>query len=223
MIELGARFDAPTHVPRRARRLRIRLNSLAQGLRVSGVPSTQDEVDRIHSYRLLAHAEIQTYLEDIAEHILDVSLDVLVTRGGVTHAAHHLLVFDAVLKLGDKRVASAATYPLFSRASASNVRVTDLERATKSHRSKLLLNSGLKSSNIRRVLSPLGYRDSWFPGGFLDQMDAFGSSRGDVAHGSGLIGVARWPTGSSELAVVKALAPGLDALDRYAARLLMPN
>ncbi|WP_193509614.1 hypothetical protein [Cryobacterium sp. BB736] len=186
------------------------------------MPATQDDVDRIHAYRLLAHAEIQNFIEDLVEGILAQSENMFDSRGHITHAAHHLVVYDAVLKLSDKRNASEASYPMFSSASIQLVQKIQLESAVRSHRKKLKLNSGVKASNLRPLLGPLGYRDVWFPLSFMDQMDAFGASRGDVAHSSGLIGASQWPSGSSELATVKALQPGLKAIDVYAARVLMP-
>lgn len=222
MIELDARLRPPTHRSRRFRQLRIRLHQIQAGLELENVPANQNDVDRIHSYRLLAHAEIQSYLEDLAEGILSVSEESLLQRGKVTHAAHHLTVFESVLKLAQKYSAQQATYPLFSRQSAVTINASSLESALGSHRKRIKKNNGVKQADLKILMGPLGYRDSWYVPGFLDQMSAFGERRGDVAHNSGLIGAAVLPTGLGEVAMVGALMPGLNDLDRYSARLLMP-
>lgn len=221
MIELDAHIEPPKHRSRRYQQLRNRLDSVATGLNLLPVPVTQEDVDRIHSFRLLAHAEIQAYLEEIAETILAVS-EVTLRRHELTHAAHHLIVFEAVLKLSQKRNASQASYPLFSRSSAIQHSTNAFTVAVRSHRNRIKANNGVKAADLRTLLGPLGYRDSWFMPGFLDQMDLFGVRRGEVAHRSGVIGASVLPTGSAEMALINALMPGLKDLDRYSARLLMP-
>lgn len=222
MLHLDDTIRAPRHLPRLARRLRWRIDELADGLSASGIPVNQADVDRIHAFRVLAHAEVQSYLEDVADRILTVSSEMLSHRSVVTHAAHHLMVFRSILPLASASTAAQASYPAFARSTVRGLSPSDFDAAAKAHRKLLERNSGLKASNIRMILGPLGYRDSWFPPGFLDQMDTFGVDRGHVAHRSGLVGTTQWPSGSSERTRIALLRDGLEAVDAYSARLLMP-
>lgn len=222
MIELAANISQPSHSARNFRSLNIRLNSLSQGLQVAGVPACQRDVDRIHAFRLLAHAEIQSYMEDIVSRVLAVSSEALTLHNRVTHGAHHLMVFHEILKLSSKQSASGATYPYFDRLSIMGISLQEYEKAANAHRNRIKRNNGVKAADIRTLFGPLGYRDNWFRPGFLDQMNAFGEARGNVAHQSGAIGASLWPTASSELSVVRSLYPGLADLDRYGSRVLMP-
>ncbi|NKY38160.1 hypothetical protein [Cellulomonas septica] len=187
------------------------------------VPRDQSDVDRLHAFRLLAHAEIQHYIDMLAQMILDKTQDRATNEGVLTHAGHHLLVYYALEPLGTPRDAPNARYPEFIPAIAVASRLQAPARLTKAiqrHQKLIEFNNGLKAGNVRRVLVPIGYREDLFATGMLDQLDNLGAARGDVAHGSGVIGFSSWPSGSTEWTRLRLILPGLDALERYAPRLL---
>lgn len=186
------------------------------------VPADQAGVDRLHAYRVLAHAEVEAFIESLAGTILDVT-EVGVQNGMITHAGHHLVVQWAANRL--RSDAAKARYPLFDRQqaiAAASAGSQDLRSAIDSHRERIRQNHGVKAANVRQLLIPLGYRDEFFSLGLLDLLDDFGEKRGAVAHTSGLVGVQNWPTGSSEIARCEALLPGLKRLEQVMPRLLQP-
>lgn len=227
-LELGAAVRRPGRRSRRGAGLEARIRAVAASLGVTQalVPGSQSEVDRLHAFRLLAHAEVQQAVEDLARQLLEVTAD-RGSTGVLTHAGHHLLTYQSLEPLGDKRRRGESRQPVFpAAAAAAGVRIdsASLLAAVRRHEKRIKDNNGVKQGNLRALLLPLGYREEFFPPGFLQQADAFGLARGEVAHASGQLaaGAVNWPTGQGELNAAAAVASGLARLDRYAPRLLMP-
>lgn len=223
MLELDANLKRPTHRGRSAQNLTIRLKTLARDLCLETPPQTQAAVDRILAYRLLAHSEIQAFLDGLNTKVLEVSGDRYASAGVITHAAHHLVVFNQIERLVDKRRASDAQYPRYSTSSLSSIPAAEVRSALQRHRERTEKNGGVKASNINTRFGPLGFRTAWHLTGFLDQMNAFGVSRGNAAHLSGVLGTTQWPTGSVEVATIHSLLPGLVNIERYVSTLLRPS
>lgn len=223
---LGEPIRSPSRRGRRFWLLRRRLDEVAAALGVHAklVPADQSDVDRIHAFRLLAHAELQSYIEEVAGRVLDVTADKANSAGVLTHAGHHLIVFYCLHPLSDKRQAMQGRYPPYPREAALRGPGTGpaLAQSLKRHRDLIERNNGVKQGNVRPILLPLGYRDELFPPGLLDQLDALGRDRGTVAHQSGLVSAASWPTGSSEIGRINSILPGLLSLEKYVPRLLRP-
>lgn len=171
------------------------------------------------------HAEVQAFIEALAETILTVSEDASRQRNAVTLASHHLLVWSSWSPLTDKRRAGQARYPPFLVAHVMQAVASDPDVVTEAlsrHRRVVQQNNGIKAGNVRTLLLPLGYQEQCFEAGLLDRLDAFGRARGEVAHSTGMIAITSWPSGSTELKRVEDLFSGLEKLDQYVARLLVP-
>jgi hypothetical protein len=225
-MELGERIGRPSARSRRAVELKIRLDSLAAGFEVTPafIPSDQKGVDQLHAFRVLAHAEIEAYIEDVTRLIVDIT-DSRVGLGVLTHAGHHLVVARSVKRAMTRGDADKARYPWFESVEAAKGVLTqpnEVRSAIQQHRSLIDSNHGVRASNVRSLLLPLGYREHFFVPGFLDRLDDLGASRGAVAHTSGVVGAVNWPSGSTELAGIRAVLPGLAMIDRYVPRLLLP-
>lgn len=223
-MELGTRILCPSATARRHMELRIRLNEIAASLGVDDrlVPQTQSQQDLLHGYRVLAHAEMEAFLESIAVTILDVT-EQASRSGALTHAGHHLVVHWAGSRL--QKNPGSAPYPPFLKADAiANLgrQPTQFQSAMKSHRASVDSNHGLRSGNVRKLLIPLGYRDSWFAPGLPDLLDAFADHRGEVAHSSGAVGTLAFSSGSTELKRTNDLLPGLRLLEQFVPRVLRP-
>lgn len=204
--------------------LRARIAEIASSLEVDTtfVPTDQSGVDRLHAYRVLVHAEIEGFIEGLATTMLDVTKSKL-TSGVLTHAGHHLVVYWGVSRL--RTDAAKARYPPFTRTQAATdvtMSTANFFAAIESHRERVKGNHGLKAANVRQLLLPLGCREATFDTGLLDLLDDFGEKRGAVAHTSGVVGAQNWPSGSTEIARVAALLPGLKGLEQSVPRLLRP-
>lgn len=226
-MELGQTINNPCRRARKLTGLKCRIAALASSLQIDQrlVPRSQTDVDRIHGFRLLVHSEIQEYVESIASCILDTTIQLHAIGNELTHAGHHLSVFNSIIPLVDKRRANSFRYPSFDANEALTVSLTRpemVEKAVNTHRSVIESNNGVKSSNLNRMLVPIGYREGLFPPGFFQLMDNFGRARGDVAHKSGVVGAANWPSGSSELQRINQIIPGLASIETHMPRLLIP-
>lgn len=226
-MELGVVLQRPCSFGRRTVDLKHRLGRLAASVSVHDtfVPNDQAGVDRLHAFRLLVHAEVEAFIEAVASTVIDVTEAKATSQGTLTHAGHHLLVTWSVVR-STRRDAGQARYPSYQSAQAKadlSARPDDLKSAISQHRSRIAANHGVTAANVRRLLLPLGFRESCFAPGLLDQLDDLGEARGAVAHSSGVIGVQNWPSGSSEFAMIRRVLPGLELLERYAPRLLIPS
>ncbi|MCX5159994.1 hypothetical protein OOK39_11990 [Streptomyces sp. NBC_00264] len=211
---------------RRGRKLKWRLQELAANLQITTmlVPVKQAEIDQLHAFRVLAHSEVQAYLEEITEQVLTVTEDRALNGGVLTHAGHHLLVSSSLIPLGNKAQAVNSKFPFYDPMAAQRSVIADssqLTAAIKRHRKVIKDNGGVKAGNVRMLLSPLGYRDYCFAINLMDKLNEFGRERGNVAHGAGAA-VANIPTGSTELNRITEILPGLIRLDQYVPRLLLP-
>lgn len=223
-MELGDPIAGRLGHGRRGTDLAVRLAGIERGLGIDDqfVPRSQQDVDRLHAYRLLAHAEVEEFIEQLASMATDVT-SAQAMNGVLTHAGHHLVVAWAIGRL--RLDAAKARYPDYRSADAVAklaVGSADLTSAVTSHRERIKNNNGLKEANVRQLLLPLGFRESHFAPGLLNQLTAFGELRGAVAHATGMIGVAAWPTGSSEIGRTAALLPGLKQLEQVLPVLLHP-
>lgn len=222
-LKLGEIVRPPTVRARRTIALRRRLGELRAGLHMQSAPTSQADVDAIHAFRVLAHSEVQAFLQEIAMGILDVSREVRAARGKTTHALHHLHIFERVSALNQRGNAAGYIYPTYDSSLLGSIPSLDLTRVLARHEKRIKDNSGIKASNINTLFGPLGFRDSWHPPGFLDLMNAFGVQRGNVAHGTGQVGAQQWPSGSAEWARISQISPGLESIERFQARLLIPD
>lgn len=223
-MELGDAVRGRLGHGRLTRNLAARLTYIALGLDLdnSFVPTDQRDVDRLHAYRLLVHAEIEEFIERLASHALDVT-ETGVNAGVLTHVGHHLVVAWASARV--RSDAAKARYPYFRSSDAVARLATstaDFHAAIDSHRARIKGNNGLKEANVRQLLLPLGFRESHFSPGLLDQLTAFGELRGAVAHATGLVGAAPWPSGSTEIGRTTGLLAGLRELERVLPVLLRP-
>lgn len=225
-LQLGDSINKPCRRSRKITDLKTRIKELASSLAIDKnlIPTGQAEIDRLHAFRVLMHAEVQHYLESIVTQILDVTEQEATTRARITHAGHHLLVFQAMNPLASPRTSAKASYPRYApedlKANWSTTS-TSLELAIDAHRRRVKGNNGIKVSNMNVILLPVGFRDSFFTSYFRDKMNELGEQRGRVAHGAGAL-VSSIPTGRGELQRFLDIEPGLSLADRYVPRLLQP-
>lgn len=134
---------------------------------------SQAEYDRTAAFLLISHAEIEEFIEQRCLEIVDSVVDAW--------------ILDA--KPRSTIVALAA----FSHSDGENAvpkpddtgppKIRTVVREEKRSYSKAVNNNhGIKSENLLRLLIPVGIRESQLPTQFLADMNAFGASRGKLAH-----------------------------------------
>ena len=158
----------------------MRLKGRLSRLDINFLPSAKamgdydsEELDRIAAYVVLVHAEIESYLETVCAKASDTAI----AKWRTTRASSRTLLALIVFLEKKKQVSSGTS--LFSDG-RSLIRLVDETYA--SYGSVIRNNNGIKESNLRRLLLPLGLLEMELDGGLLRALDDLGSKRGKVAH-----------------------------------------
>ena len=129
---------------------------------IDGLTALQN--DKIRGFVLLCHAEIESYLEELAL----------------------LLIDDAHLKWRNSHKANYNLASLFidaERIEKNETALTKSEQIIFDYRSKVEKNNhGIREKNIKSLFCPLGYKIDDFDASFIATLDSFGTDRGKVAH-----------------------------------------
>jgi len=123
-----------------------------------------DEQDKIHAYIVLAHAEIETYLEGLGRDTVERARRLSINS--LCHPVMSRLIF---LKIGISGKFETVTPDIIT--SACSYYETILEA-----------NHGVVRRNVLRLFMPLGLTHRDFDDGLLSDLQAFGALRGGFAH-----------------------------------------
>lgn len=128
---------------------------------------TTKEEDNIRAYSLLTHAELEYYFETISVKKVD----------------------DALKKWrANKKYNSPILLSLccFIEHTANVKNATTLESKVRQiigvYRDTIRKNNGIKEDNIRSILIPIGIVDADMNRTWLNTLNSFGSTRGEIAH-----------------------------------------
>jgi hypothetical protein len=199
----------------RYRKLVKRLNELRSGFlpRVFSPTGSYSlkQFDRARGYRVLVHAEIEAFLEEIARNAVSTKASQWKNQQKISSvlfcvlAAYHRGFID--------NIESPNIEPLPpAQAVKDSKTIQDVvEAATRQYMGRLVANNGIKEVNLKVIFIPLGIDFGQLDNTWVANMDSFGRARGDVAHQS--TGVSHTIDPQSELATVISLLVGLKALD----------
>lgn len=158
--------------------LKKRLNQLEKQL----IPKTSTtgsytlrQIDSIRSYRLLVHAELEWYFENVATDIVKYALDKWLTKGKSSKVLTSLLTYtDLDYSLKQK-------HPNVNKY----VNLTDrIHRVVSKYTGAIRQNHGIKEENLLGILVPIGFDIDSFDQSWLATMSSFGENRGATAHKS---------------------------------------
>ncbi len=162
----------------RFRELVRRVNSLRRTFLPPLDPTgtyTVDEHDRVRAFKLLVHAELESYVEDMCVWVADQTETAWQTDSRARTAVVHLLAFStSVTRLPPDKLPSG---PALVRSTVEDAK-RQYSRYVKSE------NNGIREKQILRLLLPIGAREVDLPAIFLADLDTLGASRGAVAHTS---------------------------------------
>jgi hypothetical protein len=158
--------------------LKRRLDTLANSL----LPSddalgsyTDKQKDQIHAYIVLAHAEIEEYLESLARYVTD-----LARRDSKPPQCSRLISHLIIHKSASRNeTPDAITQEMIEGAVAYSEAI-------------LKGNNGIKADNLFRMFMPLGLTHNDFDPILMQELNTFGELRGGIAHTA-----ARLRTGTS--------------------------
>ncbi len=175
---------------------------------------TEGERDIALGFRVLAHAEIEHYLEELATSTLDDCAKVFSTSNRVSRV---ILAFVASYQAGwATEVGEESPFTANSRAKPKEHFSEALNRAIGQYKESIIKgNNGVKAANLKTIFVPLGidFRESsdevdqtW-----LNSINTFGTNRGLTAHKSKRVHNQIDP--KSEFDEVDAIVQGLKEFD----------
>lgn len=166
---------------------------------------------RVHqkaaAFRLLAHAEFESYLEDVAVQHLQAKLRDWESFGKSSHTLASLMAYDEVAGKEPTSILSPPQKPSPDYGKRLN------DAATRFNTRVRVYNHGVRESNILGILLPLGIDQSRIDLIWLAALDSWAKDRGEVAHKSPTK-ISKNIDPAREYKQVQSLAEGFKTLDR---------
>jgi len=164
------------------------------------------EYDKVRAYRLLAHAEVESYLEDRARRVATDAYN----KWCVDHRPRAVLISLMAFHLEQEGVSAHKLREVLAGAR----RHTDdsVKSATQAYNKMLSNNHGIREENVLRILLPLGVEGADIDSLWLSTIHAFGTNRGETAHTS--IRTQQPPDPAGEFRVVSDIVAGLRQIDQ---------
>ncbi len=201
----------------RFKEMRARLSELRKNMLPSMFSLTGDynerQLDRAIGYRLLVHAEIESYLEDVSRDVVTSAISqwknngkpssILIALLASYHSSWH--VSDEV---SNEEIMKIAKSRKNIKDSVSEV----IELAQTQYVTRLKNNHGIKDNNFKMLILPTGICIDDLDSTWLTNLDSFGAKRGEVAHKSKMATEQINP--QDEYNLVSGLLRGLEDLDR---------
>lgn len=192
----------------------LRGNLLPAKFSATGTYSAR-ELDRARGFRLLAHAEIEAFLEDVTFEAARTSVsnwshtrqtnDTLFCL--MVHYHHGFAIDDL----------EATPFPDTSRPKVKEAIKEVVTVALKQYRAIHDNNNGVKEENLLRLILPIGIRKDDLDPLWITNLNEFGKQRGDVAHRA--VRVQQQIDPRFEWQVATDLAVGLRKLDELISNL----
>ena len=187
--------------------LNLRIQELREHLLPGSFDPTGDydavQNDRTLSFRLLAHAEIESYLEDIVVETANHAFEAWADRGAITGTLLAMLAYphSGFLDLPTTKPPNI------------NLDLRDrIERARNQlNRFAMDKNNGILEANILKLLLPVGISEAELDSVWLATADSFGRLRGGTAHRSFRVEIP--PDPKNELDIVTQIVDGLTKID----------
>lgn len=136
------------------------------------------KLDRARGYRLLAHAEIEAYIEDIAKESAATAFSEFKNKN---KASQIITSIQAMIPNDFPCVSDYIKNRRKYQFKYINERV---ENSIKKYGAIIDGNHGIKEDNVLKILLPLGINESSIDTILLNDLNTLGSSRGEVAHTS---------------------------------------
>jgi hypothetical protein len=196
----------------RSRLSQLRLHMLPQNFSPTGDYSDR-QLDRARGYRLLVHAEIESFLEDVSRETTTNAIRQWKRDGKPSSVIVAFLAsYHSGWSVGDSLSQEEIVQLAKSRVKLKDRIDEVIDVAQKQFIQRVKDNHGIKDKNFKALILPVGIDTEDLDATWLTNMDNFGSLRGEVAHktmrATGVI------SPQDEYNAVKRLLTGLEDLDR---------
>lgn len=135
---------------------------------------TPKQQDSIRAYRLLCHAEFESFLEDRSIEIADAALQTFKAKNRTGHALASLMTFSP---LSPQSPPASLGWNGIDRPINRVHRVVSQFKAMVSSG-----NHGIKEANVIAMLYPLGFTETNLDTTLLATLNSYGKNRGSTAH-----------------------------------------
>lgn len=168
--------------------------------------------DRARGYRLLAHAEIEAYIEEVCKDLVFKAIKLWKQNKKVTHVLFSCMAsyhsgWNVQDDINHQEIIDFAKARFKARDSITSI----IDTLAKQYVGQLNSNHGLRLTDLTNLLLPTSISLTELDNTWLVNMDEFGKSRGECAHNSKYTSLAVDP--SNELKRVTDLLVGLEELD----------
>ncbi|WP_147707686.1 HEPN domain-containing protein [Microvirga massiliensis] len=170
---------------------------------------------RALSFRVLAHAELETYFEERASEIAQSAWKAWKRKRYVSRPALYLLAFSGremqkppqSLRAPDKNKEKAWPELIDIQERLKRATAEFIDRAIKD-------NHGVKEANLLSMLLPIGFTQEMCDETLLATLNDFGSLRGEAAHAGAASHVTKGVDPKDEYDRVQMIISGLEPIDR---------
>jgi len=141
--------------------------------------------DRARGYRLLVHAEIEAYLEDVSRIVVNKKINewkknripsrILISFIACYHSGW--VEYDEVHNEEITKLAK-------SRKNIKEIIEEVIDHAQQQYMNNIMTNHGVRKNNLKKIIIPLGIDMTDLDQTWLNDLDDFGKKRGDLAHKS---------------------------------------
>lgn len=174
---------------------------------------TDKQQDRARGYRLLVHAEIESYLEDVSRETVTQAIINWKNQNKpsniiVSFLASYHSSWSVTEEIKNEEIIQIAK----SRKNVKDSVTEVIDLAQKQFTQKLKENHGIKDKNFKTLILPIGIDIDSLDQTWLTNIDNFGTKRGDIAHNSKRTQGTINP--KDEYDVVSLLLVGIEDLDR---------
>lgn len=180
---------------------------------------TQRQLDLTRAYRLLAHAEIESFIEDISRETVIAKIREWKSS---RKASDLIICFLASYHSGwNEKTEGELFQTLITSGTAAKERTTAeeaVDAAVNQFLNQIRNNHGVRQKDLKQMLLPLGVRFSELDPNWITNLDDFGKQRGDIAHNS--VSVARIIDPQTELQRINELLVGLRKLDEIVVKII---
>lgn len=153
--------------------LQKRVESLKQGLLnyESIDPPIPENQDKLKSFKILVHAEIEYYVENMVKEVLSFIEKQWLEKKKIHPSLLYLILFSSSKFEGEKELTDLTTEKRVNKIIAS-------------FRGHISGNNGIKEKDLMKLLVPLGINFQELDSTWLSTIDSYGKSRGEIAHQS---------------------------------------
>lgn len=164
---------------------------------------TAAQQDLIRSFRLLVHAELESFLEDRALEIADTALNAFLIKHKTGQGLASLMAYSPL---------SAQPPPPSARSGSTDTPSVRVRRIVAHYKHSVSHgNHGIKEKNIVSMLFPVGFLESELDTTLLGTLSSYGSNRGSTAHKAAHTQIPIDP--AAEIRTVRWIVAELEKLD----------